>query len=71
MIKLLVLAASITLLQTAPPVAADKVPVQPEPVATPTGVVAGRAINEAAPQGPAPPRATPRPAKKPGVKFGQ
>lgn len=44
---------------------------QPTPTPTPTNTVAGRSINEAAPQGPAPSSPKPRPASKPGVKFGQ
>jgi hypothetical protein len=57
--------------QTAPasPQRAD--PPQPTPTATPKDTVAGKGINEAAPQGPAPSRPKSRSASKPGVKFGQ
>ena len=44
---------------------------QPTPTATPTATPtsAGKGINEAAPQGPAPSRPKPRAKTTPGVKF--
>jgi hypothetical protein len=60
--------------QTAPVTQQRPAAPQPAPTATPTdtpGTPAGKSINEAAPQGPAPSRPKPRPSTTPGVKFGQ
>ncbi|WP_199560128.1 hypothetical protein [Sphingomonas psychrotolerans] len=66
--------AAFALPQTAPVAQQRPDAPQPTPTATPTdtpGTPAGKSINEAGPQGPAPSRPKPRPTTTPGVKFRQ